>query len=466
LTVALWLYAASSNFAGASTTYDLAYQHGIVWRSYYANRTPRQAIPNVGAMAAGDTLYLGYRDGGHIALVGRMRLGRPDQPEDVSPVFAAVPAVLLPDFIRYRYSDDPVLQRMVGLFVEEVEPISGTIQSPGRLTITKLSQDPLVAHRPPVRQPSHPVDAASMAFAFSTRQSEERPVTAEGSFVGVDVAGRSNKGYDLCNLVWSKGAPVLVRFERLPHATPLPPTSSLRRCVADGDFRELAELTHDAAASTAEAFWSGIIRLARSAPSGVFIDSPSGFARNVAGHGRLTEKQSITGVSFQSTPSISCNTEHGADWGWLLYGMVAFAACLHEGHITLAQWTEALREGLLVPTSSGSLVVRECFPTATVSRLRSRGRGAYVQQLLAELKEHEAERRAVAAYLDLGVRAVKQPRQSLFDRADALVAALSSLPYGCQEFTESMSWPAVGSTRWRPGVASAHLAEGAIALPA
>jgi hypothetical protein len=89
-----------------------------------------------------------------------------------------------------------------------------------------------------------------------------------------------------------------------------------------------------------------------------------------------------------------------------------------------------------------------------------------VQNLLADLKEHEAERRAVAAYLDLGVQAVKQPRQSLFDRADALVAALSSLPYGCREFTESMNWPSVGSTRWQPGLPGAHLAEGAIALPA
>src|SRR5438445_537100 len=114
-----WLYAASANFASASTTYDLAYQHGIVWRSFYANRTPPQAIPNVDAMAPGDTLYLGYRDGGHIALLGRMRLGRPDEPESFSAVFASVPAVLLSDFTTHGYSSDPILNRMVGLFVEE-----------------------------------------------------------------------------------------------------------------------------------------------------------------------------------------------------------------------------------------------------------------------------------------------------------------------------------------------------------
>ena len=70
--MALWLYAASSNFASASATYDLTYRHGIVWRSYYAARIPPQAIPNVSAMAPGDTLYLGYRDKGQIVLIGRM----------------------------------------------------------------------------------------------------------------------------------------------------------------------------------------------------------------------------------------------------------------------------------------------------------------------------------------------------------------------------------------------------------
>jgi hypothetical protein len=203
--MALWLYAASSNFASARTTYDLAYRHGIVWRSYYANRTPLQAIPNVGAMAPGDTLYLGYRDEGYIALLGRMRLGRPDQPERISPVFTAVPAVLLSDFTRHGYSDDPGLRRMVGLFVEEVEPISGIIPSAGRLTITKLSDDPLASASSPVRRvrlwSSPPVEAASVI----TEESEQLRSTAEGSFVGVDVAGRSNKGYDLCNLEWSNG---------------------------------------------------------------------------------------------------------------------------------------------------------------------------------------------------------------------------------------------------------------------
>ena len=66
--MALWLYAASSTFASASTTYELAYRHGIVWRSYYANRTPAQAIPNVGAMLVAALSSLPYIVGDERAL--------------------------------------------------------------------------------------------------------------------------------------------------------------------------------------------------------------------------------------------------------------------------------------------------------------------------------------------------------------------------------------------------------------
>jgi hypothetical protein len=470
--MALWLYAASSNFAGASTTYDLAYQHGIVWRSYHANRTPPQAIPNVGSMAPGDTLYLGYRDKGRIALIGRMRLGRPDPPHDISPVFTAVPDVLVSDFAKHGYSEDPVMGRMMGLFVEEVEPVTGMIPSQGRLTITDLLRDPLEGDAPfvmragLVSESSKPVDVSPTSPVFpSTNSGKLVAVLEDVSFVGVDVAGRSSKGYDVCKLVWSKGAPVRADFKRLPHATPLPPTSSLRVSVAAGDLKQLAALTYVAAVSTGEELWKALVQFVGSIPAGIFIDSPSAFSRNTAGHGRLTEKQSISGVSFQSTPSIACGREHGADWGWLLYGMVAFAACVHQGRFTLEQWVEALGKGLFAPTQNGRFIVREVFPTATVSHLRSRGRGREVQALIRDLRGADAECQVVEAYLQSGVQAVKQPGQSLFDRADALVAALSSLPYARQDFNESLGWPQIGSVRWRPNVSDAHLVEGAIAIP-
>ena len=258
-------------------------------------------------------------------------------------------------------------------------------------------------------------------------------------------------------------------------ARPLRAASSYDSAPSDGlvafvrCLRRSAEVGSDyapEAATTGESLWLAIVRVARAAaPSGVFIDSPSAFSRNTIGHGRLTEKQSLSGVSFQSTPSISCGSEHGADWGWLLYGMVAFAACRHQGRFTLEQWMEALSDGLFVSTHEGPAVVREVFPTATISHLRSRGRGQEVQGLIRGLRGADAERQVVEAYLESGVQAVKEPGQSLFDRADALVAALSALPYARPSFHESTGWPATGSGRWRPAVADAHLIEGAVALP-
>ena len=47
----------------------------VAFTHYYADRTPPQAIPNV-AMALGDTLYLGYRDGGRIDIPTSPRASR------------------------------------------------------------------------------------------------------------------------------------------------------------------------------------------------------------------------------------------------------------------------------------------------------------------------------------------------------------------------------------------------------
>lgn len=99
--MAVWLYAAARSKASASRTYELADQHGIVWRTYYANRSPRETIPRVGELRPGDIVYLGYRKNGRIRLLGRMQLGRPDNPIEVSPVFTKVPDALSPEFRKH-----------------------------------------------------------------------------------------------------------------------------------------------------------------------------------------------------------------------------------------------------------------------------------------------------------------------------------------------------------------------------
>jgi hypothetical protein len=143
--------------------------------------------------------------------------------------------------------------------------------------------------------------------------------------------------------------------------------------------------------------------------------------------------------------------------------MVAFAALRHRGTFSAPEWNECLKDGLYETTRSGPTVIRECFPTATISHLRSSGRANDVRVLLGALPGGTMEVGAVDAYLMNGVRGTKKPGQSLFDRADALVAALSSLPHVRSDFVEVESWPS-GTVRWQAGCPNAHLVEGVVAL--
>jgi hypothetical protein len=268
-------------------------------------------------------------------------------------------------------------------------------------------------------------------------------ITRDGVHVGIDVGGRPEKGFDLCIAQWVGGLLKAVRWQRLQHATPLPPTSSLRAFVRDGNLAAVAAKTQASASATAAALWHEILALHA---VGVHIDSPSAFSRNRGGHGRLCEKKSLTGVSFQSTPSIACGTEHAGDWGWLVYGMVAFAACLHRGQLTNANWMVALESGTFARSDSSGIVLRECFPTATVSVLRAQNRTADVERSLGP-QTALPELRALLQYLKLGVKAVKRARDPLYDRTDALVAALGALPHVARGFREVPNW-VLPSSRW------------------
>jgi hypothetical protein len=204
----------------------------------------------------------------------------------------------------------------------------------------------------------------------------------------------------------------------------------------------LALATYASASATVARLWCEVSKFGA---TGIHIDSPSAFSRNQSRHGRRCEKQSLTGVSFQSTPSIACGYEHGGDWGWLVYGMVAFATFIHGGQLTQADWRAALEHGTFTRFQTARLqtagiVLRECFPTATVSVLRTRRRGAEIAAALA-LQSALPEVQAVLQYLAHGVQAVKRPGQALFDRADALVAALGALPHVTGGFREVPNWP-------------------------
>jgi hypothetical protein len=425
--MANWLYLASDTYAAANATYELA-TNGFVWRTYYADRQPPQAIPHVADLAIGDTLYLGYRQPGQIHLLGRFRIGRPDIPLQQSPVFCTAPAALLNQLGLNNYGPDPILGQFVGIFVQEAEPINVTIPalSTNPLSIVPLAADPL---GDPVSGPSEfpSIKAPTINLAVLT--------DLDHTYAGIDIGARLDKGYDLCFLGFVKGVLTSVTFEPCPYPRALPSTSQMRGIVAAGDFRHLACLTYNAAVEIAAELSR---KLATRSPRGVFIDSPSGFSRNQRGHGRATEKVRYRNVRFQCTPSTAAKREHRGDWSWLVYGMVAYMAFLHRGQeFSKDAWSLALRNGLYCPTRKlHDRYLRECFPTATISVLREdQARCERVQRLLHPHQDIP-EIAVVLAYLNRGVSAVKQ-RSPLYDRADALVAGLSSLPYAlpqiCQE---------------------------------
>jgi hypothetical protein len=285
------------------------------------------------------------------------------------------------------------------------------------LTINELKQDveaatgtSVPATNITIKSPMVPiVPATNRNPTFSPRGKDESFVA-----IGIDVGARPHKGFDLCRVEWANGRVADLKFASQQHSEPMPPTDSLRSHVSCGDVSSLAELTHPSASKTAAALWPVIEKLAAGALNGVFIDSPSGFSRNRLGHGRLTEKKSLKGVSFQSTPSLCCGREHGGDWAWLIYGMVAFASCLHRGGFTLEDWLFALNEGLYQPSTSASIAIRECFPTASISVIRGRGAAELVKELLPNSC---VESKIVHEYLDHGIGGIKDSKPE-FDRAD------------------------------------------------
>jgi hypothetical protein len=458
-----WLYAASKARASEHETLSLAYDSGFIWRSFYK----RSGIPIacVKDIQPGDDLILGYRHGGAVRLLARFRVGRPDQPIVASHSFGKIPAVWVDRFREQGYADDPRLGALVGIFVEEGEPLSGELSYENQNALSRLSSDALALVRLPGVNP-FPKAATASALrpqtphndqaAFPAQRRATASATRDGVHVGIDVGGRWEKGFDLCVTQWVGGLLTAVWWKHLPHATPLPPTSSLRALVRGGDLAALAAMTQASASTTAAALWRELEPLSA---AGIHVDSPSAFSRNRFGHGRLCEKRSLTGVSFQSTPSIACGSDHGGEWGWLVYGMVAFAACLHRGQLTDAAWNVALESGTFARSDSSGIALRECFPTATISVLRARKRETDVARSLdpqVELPEVQA----VLQYLKHGVKEVKRPRDPLFDRADALVAALGALPHVTEGFREAPYWSAEHGRRWN-GPPGAEQVEGA-----
>jgi len=115
-------YAASKGLASESETLSLACESGFIWRSFFNARESRFAC--VKDIRPGDELILGYRNGGAVRLLARFRVGRPDKPIAASRVFGEIPTIWADEFRRHGYTNDPKLGTLVGIFVEECEPLT------------------------------------------------------------------------------------------------------------------------------------------------------------------------------------------------------------------------------------------------------------------------------------------------------------------------------------------------------
>lgn len=454
--MATWLYLASNSRASAENTYRYA-EKGFVWRPYYSRSENLRANNKVANLKYGDTLYIGYRENGNVRLLGRCIIEHPDTCVGPSQVFCAAPQEIEEDMRSDGYTDDPVLSKLVGICVSAIEPLEGCIEVPNggeRNSIVELEFRIQQEIANPTAMAASPLDsgfavpAGDVVPQGSSRDDEPNSTL----YVGVDVAGRPSKGFTLCFLEFTAETLKDISFGGIPYdsISQMPPTTALRDTVRRGDLEQLARMTWNAAESLSATFDEMVVSRR---PQGVFIDSPTAFSRNTLGHGRATEKVSYRGVSFQCTPSTACNRTHGGDWNWLVYGMVAYAS-LRGTQLTEDVWRHALVNGMYADFVSFAtdIHVRECFPTATVSVLRTQdGAAPLVSSILAPFTDNArcgSEVRAVHGYLERGVSAVKT-RAALYDRADALVAGLLALPQVMPKtFRETEREPLPGR-KWR-----------------
>ncbi len=280
----MWLYAASKALASECDTLSLACDSGFIWRSFYS--VIGIPIACVRDIQPGDDLVLGYRCGGAVRLLARFRVGRPDKPIDASRAFGEIPAVWVDEFRRHGYTDDPKLAALVGIFVEEGEPLTGELPYANQNSLSRLRPDALPrATSPFVR--TLPATAAARGLPLPPADSTGRPTTStpgDAVHVGIDVGGRREKGFDLCITEWVGGLLKAVQWKRLPHAMPLPRTFSLRALVREGDIAGVAAATQSSASATAvqraststrpQPFLATGLAMAGSARSGALQESP------------------------------------------------------------------------------------------------------------------------------------------------------------------------------------------------
>ena len=343
------------------------------------------------------------------------------------------------------------------------EPVDGISDFDSGITPKSRTVSGGLSIGPLTRVPTDAPLTVGQVYAASRRSGGGDEV-----YIGIDVGGWK-KGLMICVLHWGGRGIQRIASTSLRYAEQLPDTDVLNDFLRRGDVAGLAAATFISARANAARLRRQLdqYRADGSVIRGIFIDSPSAFSRNTPGHGRLCERFGFPNVTFQMTPSVVCGKAHNNQWNWLLYGMQAFLGALVE-RPTAADWVDALTNGLQGRMlAQQSPIVRECFPTLTVEALRQTKLAEAVIKLLngTPAGAIAPEVAVVAAYLERGVQKVKESKP-LYDRADALVAALTGLPLAFpKQFSMSQSLPGNATSRgWAGSGTGAQHAEGAISV--
>jgi|GEM_PF-4356472 len=135
-----FLYLASDEYASAVRTYEIVVQYSFLWRSFH--KANEQANANVGQIAAGDVIALGYRANGSFRLLLPLvvlETGPYTVPIDTNRNYS--PFVWADDTLsqvlqKEEYGSDPVFRRQTGvnvrpLFAEVTTDLQVSFPSPG-----------------------------------------------------------------------------------------------------------------------------------------------------------------------------------------------------------------------------------------------------------------------------------------------------------------------------------------------
>jgi len=259
--------------------------------------------------------------------------------------------------------------------------------------------------------------------------------------IGIDIAGAPGKSFDLAIVRWgaTPNTKSSVSWGTLPLGRPnagYPIFHFVRiaRACRRGNIPQIARLSYPIALFVSRALGVQLASMGVDTSSRIIvaIDSPSGFSRNVHGHGRATEKVGrhfgLGGAHqpyFQMSPSIACSRIRGNQWAWMLFGIATFFAFSCRFSPSLQTWGDFLRDGFAsVPGGLGGNLL-EVFPRATIQYARSSagtGRGTIgnLQQIIGGLQNAAPE-------INLILQSLQTGQKTGSDRADALLAALTTL---------------------------------------